>query len=64
MLVKEFIGKLNSFNMDAKIKFYDANGVECDPNFIIDEGKGFDEGNTENLTVQLKAAETEETEQA
>lgn len=59
MLVKEFIGKLNSYNMDAVIEF------GCGDDFEIEMAESrnhliADEGNTEKIILKIVSKPEEE----
>jgi hypothetical protein len=59
MLVKEFIGKLNSFNMDAEVEFEGGDDFAVD--LVENEnGKITDEGNAKKVIFKIvtKPAET------
>ena len=63
MLVKELIGRLNSFNMDAEVHLVAINEqgepVDGEVDFTIDDGQFVDNGNTENLTIAIVPAPLE-----
>lgn len=61
MLMKDFIGKLNSFNMDAEISFVggDDFAIEICENC---DGIVTDEGNAEKVIFQIKQNPPETTE--
>lgn len=60
MLVKDFIGRLNSYNMDAGLEFADGNDFEIE----ITNNKArtiTDEGNTEKVIFKVITKEPEPT---
>ena len=60
MLVKEFIGKLNSYNMDAEIEFADGDDFEVD---LVnnEDSKITDNGNAKKVIFKVITKSVEET---
>lgn len=58
MLVKDFIGRLNSYNMDAELEF--ANGNDFDIEIANNKAQTItDEGNTERVIFKVIKKEPE-----
>lgn len=55
MNVKQLIGRLNSYNMDAEVELLTTDGLAGELEFVIDSGDTVDNGNTTHVSVKIVA---------
>ena len=53
MLVKELIGRLNSYNMDAEVSLKTTDDQDGELDFTIDDGQFIDNGNTTTVGIKI-----------